>query len=429
MVADDGDRIPRAFVPEFVSPRASWSVEKSLAAQLALASPLPGEGVELRREEKLLRCAVDTLSDPSKPLPTLDKKFDAKMLHLHGTQKAVSSRRSYRELLYSNSNILSFLRTLAATSKFLFIGYSLADAYFSEVLQETLALLAPPPTAGEQSARPCLGYFLQYAKEGPEFFNDTLLAKIDYRRKHQGLRTVLSTDASMELQSLLAASKEVRFARAFEGARVLALARPELIYRFEDVALAVASLAYAAAAAGDSDGSDEFAVAEIAFRRQRDDFSALSVALGRANLPPPASRPQQSLPLPRGGEFSICFSVEQVMDALADDEPWTVLLCDWQLEKLRGAHGLLRELRQGAASLPALAFNIDEKPGSGSGSGSGGSGSGAGARPAAAAAGASEEWDALGRGYLHLCCGVEELLSSLRELLQRVRPSAAAVAC
>jgi hypothetical protein len=432
MVADDCD-IPRASVSEFVSPRACWSVEKSLAAQLAPAPDVPA--VELRREEKLLRCAFDIKCDPSKPLPFLDGRFDAKMLHLHGTQKAVSSRRSYRELLYSNSNILPFLRTLAATSKFLFIGYSLADAYFCEILQETLALLAPP---GEAAKRPCLGYFFQWcpAKEGNEaqFYSEALLAKLDYRRKHQGLRTVLTLDASVELQALLGASKEVRFARAFEGVHVLALAPLDPSFRFEEAALAVASLAFAAtettaAVAGDG---GEFAAAERAFRQQRDDFSALSAALGRLQLPPPTARPKQWLPLPRGGSFLICFSVDQLAQALAAGTgrgPWTILLSDWRLEKTAGGvDGVLRGLRLGAAPalLPALAF-IANGPSGGDSGGSSGGGSGGGGNGAAAAAagsaGATEEWEAMSRGYLRLCRGFEELLSSLSELLQRYNPT------
>jgi hypothetical protein len=380
---------------------------------------LTDQVVEARREEKLLLCAFDTAADPRKPLPAVDPRFNAKMLHIHGTSRAVSSRRSYRDLLYSNSSVLQFLRTLSATSKFLFIGYSLSDGYICEILQEVLALLAPPADAGERAPTE-LGYFFHFAN-GATVFDEALRARVEYRFKYQGLRTIFTTDPAVELQALQGASQEVCFARAFHGKRLLSLSPVQSgvgASFFRRTALAVAGLAFAAvdvgAAAG---GGDEFARAELAFRRQRNAFDGLRAALRSVDLPEPAARPPLRLPLPHGGEFVICFSVEQMARALSEGGAWHVFICDWGMEKtLAGAGGVLREVLIPAAPTPALAI-VGEEAGAASSCGGGG---GAGALPVPrGACYAEEKWEARSRGYQALCVGVEQLLAALSELLQR----------
>lgn len=432
MVADDKG-IPQAALADFFAPRRCWRVEKSLASQVrasdassvGLGQPgLTDQVVEARREEKLLLCAFDTAADPRKPLPAVDPRFNAKMLHIHGTSRAVSSRRSYRDLLYSNSSVLQFLRTLSATSKFLFIGYSLSDGYICEILQEVLALLAPPAGAGERAPTE-LGYFFHFA-DGATVFDEALRARVEYRLKYQGLRTIFTTDPAVELQALQGASQEVCFARKFHGKRLLSLSPVQSgagASFFRRAALAVASLAFAAvdvgAAAG---GGDEFARAELAFRQQRNAFDGLCAALRSVGLPEPAARPPLRLPLPYGGEFVICFSVEQMARALSEGGAWHAFICDWGMEKtLAGAGGVLREVLIPAAPAPALAI-VGEEGGAasscGGGGGVGGGGGGAGALPVPRGARyAEEEWEAKSRGYQALCVGVEQLLAALSELL------------
>jgi hypothetical protein len=173
---------------------------------------------------------------------------------------------------------------------------------------------------------------------------------MDYDLSHLGLCRIPTTDPTQELRKLVErASPRVLYASAFRSRRVLVLGGlyTKALPRsgFEEVALALAALAYAAVPEGASFGETEarkageaqFKEAELLFREKRDDYNGLLAALqrfapaGEQRPPSLTSRPFQQLPLPGDGEIRICFTLQDTLEALSEQATWDALLWDWDL--------------------------------------------------------------------------------------------------
>jgi hypothetical protein len=321
----------------------------------------------------LLECAFDRADDAHKPLPALRADFDTPVLHVHGTVQPVSTRGSYRKLLYKTPEYLPFLRALTATSRFLFFGYSLSDAYFNELRSEVFAMLASGALSKES---PRLGYHLQFWPGGAAETPEALRVDMDFRGTHEGLltlptgpRTAFATPQILLRELVRRASPQAHFARSFFGRRILAFELPhacaaERDASFEETALALHALAFAVPGLdGEPPQAELRRVAQLRFRRARDDFDALCAALHVLEpdtFLPPLSRPPQSLQLPGGGEVRISFDTQCFCDA-ACSESWDVLLVHSRAEDAEGPAGALARARKetmdcGRESAPALAF-------------------------------------------------------------------------
>jgi hypothetical protein len=378
------------------------------------------------RDAMLLRCARDASQSPHTPQPALQARYDAPCLHIHGAARAVSTRKSYRELLYTTP-VLPLLRALSTSSRFLFLGYSLSDAYLQELLQETLALVLPRAAAGAAATRgsdpPRLGYVLKFLPPGTQQAA-ALEGEMDYRLRHLGLCTIPTLAPVRELEALVgASSRQLHLARAFcGGVRVVALEPParaaaRVLPRggMEDVALALAELAFAAEAGAAQGAVARFRAHERAFRAARTDFEGMLAAFGAlgAGAPlPPRARPPQRLPLPSGGELLLCFSPAQAARALAPGAH--ALLVDWRFEgggvgggEGEGAEAALLRSAAAEAGAARLAFLPLGPEGD--------------AKAAAATAPAAQRAQHLRRarslGYVDLCADSKGLLTALSDLL------------
>ena len=441
--------IPQAKLADFLSLKPPHLAVDT--AQSLVNKTTPG------RDQLLLRCAYDTRDSPSTPQPPLDASLDAPVLHIHGSLKAVSTRASYRNLLYG-TKVLPFLRALSASTRYLFLGYSLSDSYFVEILQETLSLLKVETKdekrggfLGDKEAlqgATRLGYVFSFCPPSDPQAEATL-SSLEYDLTHLGLCRIPTTDPNLELRKLVEqVSPRVLYASAFRGRRVLVYeglyARALPRSGFEEAALALAALAYAAVAQGATFGETEarkageaqFKEAELLFREKRDDYNGLLAALQRfgGERPPLTSRPFQQLPLPGDGEIRVCFTLHDALEALGEPASWDALLCDWDLVRsaAEAAARPFSPVGRGAAAreaaappsalspllakrIPKLAFSsLVNRHGAGGGSAPAAEGAGAQAGEGRS----KDRLTARTLGFLDLCDSKERLLKALGDLLQ-----------
>ena len=122
----------------------------------------------------------------------LPPKADTPVVQLHGNvgdpTSLVMTRSQYRRRLYADRAYLTVLRSLLATSRVLFLGYSLTDAYLNELRSELIEAFSDNPfgTAARAGAHPGFGDEpLAWA-----VLDNVSEVAAQYYRRHEGLGVI-----------------------------------------------------------------------------------------------------------------------------------------------------------------------------------------------------------------------------------------------
>jgi hypothetical protein len=114
------------------------------------------------------------------------------IVQLHGQIETPASlvltRSQYRRHLYANRAYLTVLKSLLATSRVLFLGYSLTDAYLNELRSELIEAFADrQPANGQGVDVHLIGYDEPL---GWAVLNDVTEVTEEYYRRHEGLGVI-----------------------------------------------------------------------------------------------------------------------------------------------------------------------------------------------------------------------------------------------
>ena len=174
---------------------------------------------EIKRLEDLETLQEENAATLKKEdMPCLDLSGDTPVIHVHGKNKPVLTRRAYRTLLHRTPTYLPFMRSVFSTCTVLFIGFSMSDEYVKELLSETLALVS------DVSSRPCFAVL-----------SDKTSTEVEYLRKHDGIQVFAYdthgyTDFSYVDKFLEGLYKNTSFphqlAAQLYGKRILSIERP-----------------------------------------------------------------------------------------------------------------------------------------------------------------------------------------------------------
>ena len=137
--------------------------------------------------QAVLRAALAT-----EPGDYMMPEDDLLVVQLHGRvgepESLVFTRSQYRRRLYADRAYLTVLRSLLATSRVLFLGYSLTDAYLNELRSELIEAFADRQSGTTQGE----GAHLDLHEEPLAWavLSDATAVTKEYYRRHEGLSII-----------------------------------------------------------------------------------------------------------------------------------------------------------------------------------------------------------------------------------------------